>query len=54
VFLDRDGVLNRSVVREGKPHPPHSVEEVEVRWTGLASLPPGAPAVWPLAEALVR
>ena len=30
VFLDRDGVLNRSVVRDGKPHPPHSVEELEV------------------------
>lgn len=27
VFLDRDGVLNASVVREGKPYPPQSVEE---------------------------
>ncbi len=30
VFLDRDGVLNRAMVREGKPYPPASVEEVEI------------------------
>ena len=30
VFLDRDGVLNRPVVREGKPHPPDSVEQLEI------------------------
>lgn len=30
VFLDRDGVLNRSVIREGKPYPPASVSEVEI------------------------
>src|SRR5450759_1504047 len=30
VFLDRDGVLNRAVVREGKPYPPASVAEVEI------------------------
>ena len=30
VFLDRDGVLNRAVVREGKPYPPGSVAEVEI------------------------
>ena len=30
VFLDRDGVINRAVVRDGKPHPPDSVEELEV------------------------
>ena len=30
VFLDRDGVLNRSVVRGGKPYPPRSLEELEV------------------------
>lgn len=29
VFLDRDGVLNRAVVREGRPYPPPSVEELE-------------------------
>ncbi len=30
VFLDRDGVLNRAVVREGRPYPPTSVAEVEI------------------------
>jgi D-glycero-D-manno-heptose 1,7-bisphosphate phosphatase len=27
VFLDRDGVLNPPVVREGRPYPPQSVDE---------------------------
>jgi len=30
VFLDRDGVLNRAVVRDGVPHPPHDVGEMEI------------------------
>lgn len=30
VFLDRDGVLNRAVVREGKPYPPQTLAEVIV------------------------
>ena len=30
VFLDRDGVINRAVVRDGKPFPPSSPGEVEV------------------------
>jgi D-glycero-D-manno-heptose 1,7-bisphosphate phosphatase len=30
VFLDRDGVLNRSVVRDGKAYPPDSVETLEI------------------------
>jgi D-glycero-D-manno-heptose 1,7-bisphosphate phosphatase len=30
VFLDRDGVLNEAVVREGKPFPPRSPDEVVV------------------------
>jgi len=30
VFLDRDGVLNRTAVRDGTPHPPASLEEVEI------------------------
>jgi D-glycero-D-manno-heptose 1,7-bisphosphate phosphatase len=30
VFLDRDGVLNRAIVREGKPYPPASLEEMEI------------------------
>jgi D-glycero-D-manno-heptose 1,7-bisphosphate phosphatase len=29
VFLDRDGVLNATMVRAGVPHPPDSVEDVE-------------------------
>ena len=28
-FLDRDGVINRAIVREGKPHPPSSLDEIE-------------------------
>jgi D-glycero-D-manno-heptose 1,7-bisphosphate phosphatase len=30
VFLDRDGVLNRAVIREGKPFPPANVQELEI------------------------
>jgi D-glycero-D-manno-heptose 1,7-bisphosphate phosphatase len=30
VFLDRDGVLNRTTVREGTPYPPMRIEEVEI------------------------
>ena len=30
VFLDRDGVINASVVRDGKPFPPASVDEMEI------------------------
>src|SRR5438477_3735525 len=30
VFLDRDGVLNRSVVRDGRPYAPISLEEFEL------------------------
>jgi D-glycero-D-manno-heptose 1,7-bisphosphate phosphatase len=30
VFLDRDGVINRALVRGGKPYPPGSVEELEI------------------------
>jgi D-glycero-D-manno-heptose 1,7-bisphosphate phosphatase len=30
VFLDRDGVLNTAVVRDGKPYPPDTVEQVEI------------------------
>ena len=31
VFLDRDGVINCAVVRDGKPFPPSSVEELELQ-----------------------
>jgi len=30
VFLDRDGVLNRAMVRNGKPYPPGSLDELEI------------------------
>ncbi len=30
VFLDRDGVINRAIVRDGKPYPPMTVDELEV------------------------
>jgi len=30
VFLDRDGVINHSIVREGKPYPPASIDELKL------------------------
>jgi D-glycero-D-manno-heptose 1,7-bisphosphate phosphatase len=30
VFLDRDGVLNESIVRDGKPHPPKSLTQLQI------------------------
>jgi D-glycero-D-manno-heptose 1,7-bisphosphate phosphatase len=30
VFLDRDGVLNQSIMRDGKPYPPQSLDEVVI------------------------
>ena len=30
VFLDRDGTLNEAVVRDGKPYPPASVDELVI------------------------
>ncbi len=30
VFLDRDGVINRPVIRDGKPFPPVTVDEFEL------------------------
>jgi D-glycero-D-manno-heptose 1,7-bisphosphate phosphatase len=30
VFLDRDGVLNRAIVRDGKPYPPDSVADLDI------------------------
>ena len=30
VFLDRDGVLNKAIVRNGKPYPPASLTEFEI------------------------
>jgi len=30
VFLDRDGVINRAIVRHGSPHPPALPEDLEI------------------------
>ena len=30
VFLDRDGVINRAIVRDGKPFAPSSLDDVEI------------------------
>jgi D-glycero-D-manno-heptose 1,7-bisphosphate phosphatase len=30
VFLDRDGVLNEAIVRDGKPYPPASIAEMKI------------------------
>lgn len=30
VFLDRDGVINKAIVREGKPYPPADVASLEI------------------------
>lgn len=30
VFLDRDGVLNDAIVKDGKPHPPDSIEQFKI------------------------
>jgi len=30
VFLDRDGVINRSIVRDGKPYAPGSISQLEI------------------------
>ena len=38
VFLDRDGVLNRAIVRDGKPYPPASLAELEIVEGAASSL----------------
>jgi D-glycero-D-manno-heptose 1,7-bisphosphate phosphatase len=30
VFLDRDGVINRAIVKNGKPYPPSNLDELEI------------------------
>lgn len=44
LFLDRDGVIIRAVVRNGKPFPPFSVSEVDIL--------PGVPAALERARAM--
>jgi D-glycero-D-manno-heptose 1,7-bisphosphate phosphatase len=41
VFLDRDGVLNRAMIRDGKPYPPASLDELEI----LPDVPRGLAAL---------
>lgn len=31
VFLDRDGIINKSIIKNGKPYPPQGIEDFE--WT---------------------
>ena len=38
VFLDRDGILNRALVRDGKPYTPARLEDVEILPGALPSL----------------
>ena len=38
VFLDRDGVLNQAIVRDGKPYPPAGIDELIVVAEAPASL----------------
>jgi D-glycero-D-manno-heptose 1,7-bisphosphate phosphatase len=30
IFLDRDGVLNKAFIRQGRPHPPSTVKDLEI------------------------
>jgi len=38
VFLDRDGVINEAIIREGRPYPPQSVHEMVISADALESL----------------
>ena len=38
VFLDRDGVLNEAIIREGKPHPPRDLSELVITQGARAAL----------------
>jgi D-glycero-D-manno-heptose 1,7-bisphosphate phosphatase len=39
IFLDRDGILNRAILRDGRPYPPARWEEVEILPGAAESLP---------------
>ena len=30
VFIDRDGVVNRAIIRDGKPYPPSTLAELRL------------------------
>lgn len=38
VFLDRDGVLNRAIVRAGRPYPPQTLAELELEPDAIEAL----------------
>ena len=38
VFLDRDGIINRAVVRDGKPYPPARLSDVEILPGAISSI----------------
>lgn len=38
VFLDRDGVINRAIIKQGKPYPPSTLAELDVPADVLPSL----------------
>jgi len=38
VFLDRDGIINRAVVRQGRPYPPVQLQDVEILPGTITSL----------------
>jgi D-glycero-D-manno-heptose 1,7-bisphosphate phosphatase len=38
VFFDRDGVLNRAIIRNGKPYPPADVSELVITYGARAAL----------------
>ena len=38
VFLDRDGIINRAIVRDGKPYPPSRLDELEILPGSFTSL----------------
>ena len=38
VFLDRDGVINRAMIRDGKPYPPAQLDDFEILPGSVTSL----------------
>jgi len=38
VFLDRDGIINRAMVRDGRPYPPSQLGELEILPGSITSL----------------
>lgn len=39
VFLDRDGVVNKAIIRQGLPYPPHDLADLQLNDGALANLP---------------